>query len=113
MGAKNSAGYKNRNQMFLLSKQQDKSYHRIVGRQWFRNGNATSQVQAGVYGRHGGRRAPQASLFSASTTQYLDIHGWEEISNFTLARILSDREFKMKQVGNNFEVIVTFQYGES
>ena len=47
-----------------------------------------------------------------STTQYLDIHGWEEISNFTLARILSDREFKTKQVDNNFEVIVTFQYGE-
>lgn len=198
MDAKNSAGYKNRNQMFLLSKQQDKSYHRIVGRQWFRNGNATSQVQAGVYGRFGGHRTLQASLFSASTliskpgvklgirgcelsvplvhvaeevlgyvrpvnsvtwnketgrltlvcqdrpnadsmaqprlamvsctsnngplgytlfkkkstTQYLDIHGWEEISNFTLARILSDREFKTKQVDNNFEVIVTFQYGE-
>lgn len=198
MGAKNSAGYKNRNQMFLLSKQQDKSYHRIVGRQWFRDGDAISQIQAGLYGRFGGHRTLQASLFSASTliskpgvklgirgcelsvplvhvveelwqvrpvnsvtwnketgrltlvcqgrpnadsmaqprlamvsctsnngplgyilfkkkstTQYLDIHGWEEISNFTLARILSDREFKMKQVGNNFEVIVTFQYGES
>lgn len=199
MGAKNSAGYKNRNQMFLLSKQQDKSYHRIVGRQWFRDGDAISQIQAGLYGRFGGQRTPQASLFSASTliskpgvklgikgcelsvplvhvaeetlwqvrpansvtwnketgrltlvcqgrpnadstaqprlamvsctsnngplgyilfkkkstTQYLDIHGWEEISNFTLVRILSDREFKMKQVGNNFEVIVTFQYGES
>lgn len=47
-----------------------------------------------------------------SITQYLDIHGWEEISNFTLARILFDREFKVKQVGSTFEVIVTFQYGE-
>lgn len=197
--AKNAAGYRNRMQQFLVTKQQDKMYHRIVGRQWFRNGNATSQVQAGVDGRPGGHYIPQASLFSASTliskpgvklgirgcelsvplvhvaeeefwqvrpvnsvtwnketgrltlvcqgrpnadsmaqprlamvsctsnngplgyillkkkstTQYLDIHGWEEISNFTLARILSDREFKTKQVGNNFEVIVTFQYGES
>lgn len=47
-----------------------------------------------------------------STYAYLDVHGWEEISNFTLARILSNREFKVKQVGSTFEVIVTFQYGE-
>ena len=193
MYAKNAAGYKNRMQQFLVTKQQDKAYHRIVGRQWFRNGNATSQVQAGIDGRFGGHYTPQASLFSASTliskpgvklglrgcelsvplvhvaeveggyvnsvgsvtwnketgrltlacysrpnvdsvaqprlsmvsctsnngplgyillkkkstTQYLDIHGWEEISNFTLAHILSDREFKVKQVGSTFEVIVT------
>lgn len=51
-------------------------------------------------------------LFKKSTYAYLDVHGWEEISNFTLARILSNREFKVKQVGSTFEVIVTFQYGE-
>lgn len=197
--AKNAAGYRNRNQMFLLSKHQDKSYHRIVARQWFRNGDSTSQIIAGSSdGRHSGGDVHQAALFAASTliskpnkklglrgcelsipslhvaldglaasyscnnanwnkdtgrvtlevsvmpkkstkaqprlayvastsnngpigyilfkkkstTQYLDIHGWEEISNFTLARILSDREFKVKQVGSTFEVIVTFQYGE-
>lgn len=196
---KNSSGFKNRNQMFLLSKQQDKSFHRIVARQWFRNGDSTSQITAGGSdGRHSGGDVPQAALFAASTliskpnkklglrgcelsiprlhvafdglaaayscnnanwnkdtgrvtlevsampkkstkaqprlsyvastsnngpigyilfkkkstTQYLDIHGWEEISNFTLARILSDREFKVKQVDSGFEVIVTFQYGE-
>lgn len=196
---KNSSGFKNRNQMFLLSKQQDKSFHRIVARQWFRNGDSTSQITAGGSdGRHSGGDVPQAALFAASTliskpnkklglrgcelsiprlhvvfdglaaayscnnanwnkdtgrvtlevsampkkstkaqprlsyvastsnngpigyilfkkkstTQYLDIHGWEEISNFTLARILSDREFKVKQVDSDFEVIVTFQYGE-
>lgn len=199
MFLKNSSGFKNRNQMFLLSKQQDKSFHRIVARQWFRNGDSTSQITAGGSdGRHSGGDVPQAALFAASTliskpnkklglrgcelsiprlhvafdglaapyscnnvnwnkdtgrvtlevsvmpkkstkaqprlsyvastsnngpigyilfkkkstTQYLDIHGWEEISNFTLARILSDREFKVKQVDSDFEVIVTFQYGE-
>lgn len=197
--AKNAAGYKNRNQMFLLSKQQDKSYHRIVPRQWFRNGDALSQIRLGASGgRRAGGITPQAALFSLatliskpgvklgirgcelsvplvhvveeelgyvrpvnsvtwnketgrltlvcqdrpnadsvaqprlamvsctsnngplgyilfkkkSTYAYLDVHGWEEISNFTLARILSNREFKVKQVGSTFEVIVTFQYGE-
>lgn len=201
MGAKNSAGYNNRNQMFLLSKQQDKSYHRIVGRQWFRNGNATSQILAGAnHGRFSGTVQAQARLFSESTliskpgiklglrgcglalpmlrialeeggvvrtcngvtwnsatgrvtckisepsmngsvaqprlsfvastsnngplgyilfkkkstTQYLDVHGWEEVSNFTLARILSDTSYIERILGaNNFEVVVTFQYGES
>jgi len=197
--AKNTAGYKNRMQQFLVTKQQDKAYHRIVGRQWFRNGNATSQTQAGVDGRPGGYYTPQASLFPASTliskpgvklgirgcelsvplvhvaeeelgsvrpcngvvwnaatgrvtcemsrsprngsvaqprlafvaatsnngplgyilfkkkstTQYLDVHGWEEISNFTLARVLSDISYIERTLGaNNFEVVVTFQYGE-
>lgn len=197
--AKNAAGYRNRNQMFLLSKQQDKSYHRIVPRQWFRNGDALSQIRLGASGgRRVGGITPQAALFSLatliskpgvklgirgcelsvplvhvaeeelgyvrpvnsvtwnketgrltlvcqgrpnadsvaqprlamvsctsnngplgyilfkkkSTYAYLDVHGWEEISNFTLARILSNREFKVKQVGSTFEVIVTFQYGE-
>lgn len=197
--AKNAAGYRNRNQMFLLSKQQDKSYHRIVPRQWFRNGDALSQIRLGASGGRGANgTTPQAALFSLatliskpgvklgirgcelsvplvhvaeeelgyvrevnsvtwnketgrltlvcqdrpnadsvaqprlamvsctsnngplgyilfkkkSTYAYLDVHGWEEISNFTLARILSNREFKVKQVGSTFEVIVTFQYGE-
>lgn len=197
--AKNAAGYRNRNQMFLLSKQQDKSYHRIVPRQWFRNGDALSQIRLGASGGRGADGiTPQAALFSLatliskpgvklgirgcelsvplvhvaeeefgyvrlvnsvtwnketgrltlvckdrpnadsvaqprlamvsctsnngplgyilfkkkSTYAYLDVHGWEEISNFTLARILSNREFKVKQVGSTFEVIVTFQYGE-
>lgn len=197
--AKNAAGYRNRNQMFLLSKQQDKSYHRIVPRQWFRNGDALSQIRLGASGGRGANGiTPQAALFSLatliskpgiklgirgcelsvplihvaegklgyvrsvnsvtwnketgrltlvcqdrpnadsvaqprlamvsctsnngplgyilfkkkSTYAYLDVHGWEEISNFTLARILSNREFKVKQVGSTFEVIVTFQYGE-
>lgn len=197
--AKNAAGYRNRNQMFLLSKQQDKSYHRIVPRQWFRNGDALSQIRLGASGGRGADGiTPQAALFSLatliskpgvklgirgcelsvplvhvaeeefgyvrpvnsvtwnketgrltlvcqdrpnadsvaqprltmvsctsnngplgyilfkkkSTYDYLDVHGWEEISNFTLARILSNREFKVKQVGSTFEVIVTFQYGE-
>lgn len=197
--AKNAAGYRNRNQMFLLSKQQDKSYHRIVPRQWFRNGDALSQIRLGASGGRGvNGTTPQAALFSKatliskpgvklgirgcelsvplvhvaeeelgyvrpvnsvtwnketgrltlvcqdrpnadsvaqprlamvsctsnngplgyilfkkkSTYAYLDVHGWEEISNFTLARILSNREFKVKQVGSTFEVIVTFQYGE-
>lgn len=199
MNARNAAGYKNRNQMFLLSKQQDKSYHRIVPRQWFRNGDALSQIRLGASGGRGADGiTPQAALFSLatliskpgvklgirgcelsvplvhvakktdgyvgpvnsvtwnketgrltlvcqdepnadsvaqprlamvsctsnngplgyilfkkkSTYAYLDVHGWEEISNFTLARILSNREFKVKQVGSTFEVIVTFQYGE-
>lgn len=198
-GAKNAAGYRNRNQMFLLSKQQDKSYHRIVPRQWFRNGDALSQIRLGASGGRGANgTTPQAALFSKatliskpgvklgirgcelsvpsvrvaeeelgyvrkvnsvtwnkdtgrltlvcqdrpnadsvaqprlamvsctsnngplgyilfkkkSTYAYLDVHGWEEISNFTLARILSNREFRVKQVGSTFEVIVTFQYGE-
>lgn len=185
--------------MFLLSKQQDKSYHRIVPRQWFRNGDALSQIRLGASGGRGANgTTPQAALFSLatliskpgvklgirgcelsvplvhvaeeengyvrpvnsvtwnketgrltlvcqdrpnadsvaqprlamvsctsnngplgyilfkkkSTYDYLDVHGWEEISNFTLARILSNREFKVKQVGSTFEVIVTFQYGE-
>lgn len=55
--AKNSAGYKNRNQLYLLTKTQDKSYHRIVGRQWFRDGNATSQIAEG--------REGQAKLYTA------------------------------------------------
>lgn len=197
--AKNAAGYRNRNQMFLLSKQQDKSYHRIVPRQWFRNGDALSQIRLGASGGRGADGiTPQAALFSLatliskpgvklgirgcelsvplvhvaeeelgyvrpvnsvtwnketgrltlvcqdrpnadsvaqprlamvsctsnngplgyilfkkkSTYAYLDVHGWEEISNFTLARIISNREFKVKQVGSTFEVIVTFQYGE-
>lgn len=187
--AKNSAAYQNRNQLFLLTKTQDKSYHRIVGRQWFRDGDATSQI---YYGRKG-----QASLYTAdmlitkpgkvvgirgcelsiprlklataivgvitaasvswnaktgritfmsyaevdtgsnsqplmsmvaqtsnngpigyilfkkkSTTQYLDVHGWEEVSNFTLARVLIDNNFTVKQSGSQFAVTVVFKYGE-
>lgn len=188
--AKNSAGYKNRNQLYLLTKTQDKSYHRIVGRQWFRDGNATSQIaegregQAKLYtadmlitkpGRVVGVRGCELSvpllklaeeklgyvisaisvswndktgritfttgsevntgsssqprmpmvaqtsnngpigyiLFKKkSTTQYLDVHGWEEVSNFTLARVLIDTNFVVKQLGSQFAVTVVFQYGE-
>lgn len=186
---KNSAGYKNRNQLYLLTKTQDKSYHRIVGRQWFRDGNATSQIAEGqegqaklytadmlitkpgkVVGIRGcelsvpllklaeklGRVRPASSvswndktgritftterevntgsssqprmsmvaqtsnngpigyiLFKKkSTTQYLDVHGWEEVSNFTLARVLIDTNFVVKQLGSQFAVTVVFQYGE-
>lgn len=197
---KNSSGFKNRNQMFLLSKQQDKSFHRIVARQWFRNGDATSQITAGgSYGRHNRGDVSQASLFAASiliskpnqklglrgcelsiprlhvafddlgavyscnsvnwnkdtgrvtlevsampmnstkaqprlafvastsnngpigyilfkkksTTEYLDIRGWEEISNFALARVLSDSSYMERFLSNDrFEVVVKFQYGD-
>lgn len=47
-----------------------------------------------------------------STTQYLDVHGWEEVSNFTLARVLIDTNFVVKQLGSQFAVTVVFQYGE-
>ena len=47
-----------------------------------------------------------------SITQYLDVHGWEEVSNFTLARVLIDTNFVVKQLGSQFAVTVVFQYGE-
>lgn len=187
---KNIAGYVNRNQLFLLTKTQDKRYHRIVGRQWFRDGNAVSQIAQGrdgqaklytadmlitkpgkVVGIRGcelsvpllklaeedtGNVRPASSvswnkktgritfttggevnersmsqprmpmvaqtsnngplgyiLFKKkSTTQYLDVHGWEEVSNFTLARVLIDTNFTVKQLGSQFAVTVVFQYGE-
>ena len=186
---KNAAGYSGRNLMYLLSKVDDKVFHRIVGRQWFRDGNATSQIQKG--------REGQAQLFSAdtliskpgvklgimgcsidvpklrlypleagqwgtsskvdtnpatgrisfenglalgqrvfnpglntsssttsyaivgyilykkkSTTQYLDVHGWQEVSNFALARYLGDRDFMYKQIGDRYMLTVKFSYGE-
>lgn len=186
---KNAAGYSGRNLMYLLSKVDDKVFHRIVGRQWFRDGNATSQIQKG--------RKGQAQLFSAdtliskpgvklgimgcsidvpklrlypleagkwgtsskvdtnpatgrisfengvplgqrvfnpglnisystnsyaivgyilykkkSTTQYLDVHGWQEVSNFALARYLGDRDFMYKQIGDRYMLTVKFSYGE-
>lgn len=186
---KNAAGYSGRNLMYLLSKVDDKVFHRIVGRQWFRDGNATSQIQKG--------RKGQAQLFSAgtliskpgvklgimgcsidvpklrlypleagrwgtsskvdtnpatgrisfengsalgqrvfnpglntsystnsyaivgyilykkkSTTQYLDVHGWQEVSNFALARYLGDRDFMYKQIGDRYVLTVKFSYGE-
>ena len=187
---KNIAGYFNRNQLFLLTKTQDKRYHRIVGRQWFRDGSAVSQIaqgrdgQAKLYtadmlitkpGKVVGIRGcellvpllklaeeevgcvrpansvswnkktgritfttedevnarsmsqPRMSMRAQtsnngplgyilfkkkSTTQYLDVHGWEEVSNFTLARVLIDTNFTVKQLGSQFAVTVVFQYGE-
>jgi hypothetical protein len=202
--AKNSGGFNTKMNEWLVSQAQNKSYHRIVARNWFYNGNATQQIQAGtgVFRNSGmaslmpsdtliskpgkalglrnvglkipkslrfllvevwkfykltsfinnievetnnktGRiqftvtefsnvadsraRSPKESFMrcqsqigpvgyilykKASTTEYLDIRGWKEVSNFALARTLSDDEAKVKSIGNVEIVVIKFKYGE-
>lgn len=202
--AKNSGGFVTKMNEWLISQSQNKAYHRIVARNWFYNGNATRQIQAGteVIRKSGmaslmpsdtliskpgkalglrnvglvipkslrfllaeewrfyrltslnanievdvnnktGRikftvsefsnvadsraRSPKESCMrcqsqigpvgyilykKASTTEYLDVRGWKEVSNFALARSLSDNEIKVKSSGGVEIVVMKFKYGE-
>ena len=202
--AKNSGGFNTKMNEWLVSQAQNKSYHRIVARNWFYNGNATQQIQAGTEGfrdfgmaslmpsdtliskpgkalglRNVGLKIPKSLRFllvevwkfykltsfndnievetnnktgriqftvtefsnvadshsrspkesfmrcqsqigpvgyilykKASTTEYLDVRGWKEVSNFALARTLSDDEAKVKSIGNVEIVVIKFKYGE-
>lgn len=201
--AKNSGGFVTKMNEWLISQSQNKAYHRIVARNWFYNGNATKQIQAGTESRNSGMaslmpsdtliskpgkalglrnvglvipkslrfllaeewrfyrltslnanieidvnnktgrikftvsefsnvadssaRSPQESFMrcqsqigpvgyilykKASTTEYLDVRGWKEVSNFALARSLSDNEIKVKSSGGVEIVVMKFKYGE-
>lgn len=204
VSAKNSGGFVTKMNEWLISQSQNKAYHRIVARNWFYNGNATRQIQAGteVFRNSGmaslmpsdtliskpgkalglrnvglvipkslrfllaeewqfyrltslnanievdvnnktGRikftvsefsnvadsraRSPKESSMrcqsqigpvgyilykKASTTEYLDVRGWKEVSNFALARSLSDNEIKVKSSGGVEIVVMKFKYGE-
>ena len=204
VSAKNSGGFVTKMNEWLISQSQNKAYHRIVARNWFYNGNATRQIQAGteVFRNSGmaslmpsdtliskpgkalglrnvglvipkslrfllakewrffrltpinanievdvnnktGRikftvsefsnvadsraRSPKESFMrcqsqigpvgyilykKASTTEYLDVRGWKEVSNFALARSLSDNEIKVKSSGGVEIVVMKFKYGE-
>lgn len=204
VSAKNSGGFVTKMNEWLISQSQNKAYHRIVARNWFYNGNATQQIQAGteVFRNSGmaslmpsdtliskpgkalglrnvglvipkslrfllaeewrfyrltslnanievdvnnktGRikftvsefndvadsraRSPKESSMrcqsqigpvgyilykKASTTEYLDVRGWKEVSNFALARSLSDNEIKVKSSGGVEIVVMKFKYGE-
>lgn len=204
VSAKNSGGFVTKMNEWLISQSQNKAYHRIVARNWFYNGNATQQIQAGteVFRNSGmaslmpsdtliskpgkalglrnvglvipkslrfllaeewrfyrltslnanievdvnnktGRikftvsefsnvadsraRSPKESFMrcqsqigpvgyilykKASTTEYLDVRGWKEVSNFALARSLSDNEIKVKSSGGVEIVVMKFKYGE-
>ena len=202
--AKNSGGFVTKMNEWLISQSQNKAYHRIVARNWFYNGNATRQIQAGTevlrnsgmaslmpsdtliskpgkalglrnvglvipkslrfllaeewrfyrltslnanievdVNNKTGRikftvsefsnvadsraRSPKESFMrcqsqigpvgyilykKASTTEYLDVRGWKEVSNFALARSLSDNEIKVKSSGGVEIVVMKFKYGE-
>lgn len=202
--AKNSGGFVTKMNEWLISQSQNKAYHRIVARNWFYNGNATQQIQAGTevlrnsgmaslmpsdtliskpgkalglrnvglvipkslrfllaeewrfyrltslnanievdVNNKTGRikftvsefsnvadsraRSPKESFMrcqsqigpvgyilykKASTTEYLDVRGWKEVSNFALARSLSDNEIKVKSSGGVEIVVMKFKYGE-
>lgn len=201
--AKNSGGFVTKMNEWLISQSQNKAYHRIVARNWFYNGNATQQIQAGKVLRNSGMaslmpsdtliskpgkalglrnvglvipkslrfllaeewkfyrltslnanievdvnnktgrikftvsefsnvadsraRSPKESFMrcqsqigpvgyilykKASTTEYLDVRGWKEVSNFALARSLSDNEIKVKSSGGVEIVVMKFKYGE-
>ena len=202
--AKNSDGFVTKMNEWLISQSQNKAYHRIVARNWFYNGNATQQIQAGTevlrnsgmaslmpsdtliskpgkalglrnvglvipkslrfllaeewrfyrltslnanievdVNNKTGRikftvskfsnvadsraRSPKESFMrcqsqigpvgyilykKASTTEYLDVRGWKEVSNFALARSLSDNEIKVKSSGGVEIVVMKFKYGE-
>lgn len=201
--AKNSGGFVTKMNEWLISQSQNKAYHRIVARNWFYNGNATQQIQAGTESRNSGMaslmpsdtliskpgkalglrnvglvipkslrfllaeewrfyrltslnanieidvnnktgrikftvsefsnvadsraRSPKESFMrcqsqigpvgyilykKASTTEYLDVRGWKEVSNFALARSLSDNEIKVKSSGGVEIVVMKFKYGE-
>lgn len=202
--AKNSGGFVTKMNEWLISQSQNKAYHRIVARNWFYNGNATRQIQAGTEAfRNSGMASlmPSDTLISkpgkalglrnvglvipkslrfllaeewkfyrlnfpnanievdvnnktgrikftvsefsnvadsrarspketsmrcqsqigpvgyilykkASTTEYLDVRGWKEVSNFALARSLSDNEIKVKSSGGVEIVVMKFKYGE-
>lgn len=204
VSAKNSGGFVTKMNEWLISQSQNKTYHRIVARNWFYNGNATQQIQAGtevlrnpgmaslmpsdtliskpgkalglrnvglvipkslrfllvevwkfykltsfnnnievetnnktgriqftvtefsnvadshsrspkeVYARCQSQIGPVGYILykKASTTEYLDIRGWKEVSNFALARTLSDDEAKVKSIGNVEIVVIKFKYGE-
>lgn len=204
VSAKNSGGFVTKMNEWLISQSQNKAYHRIVARNWFYNGNATQQIQAGTeVSRNSGMaslmpsdtliskpgkalglrnvglvipkslrfllaeewkfyrltslnanievdvnnktgrikftvsefsnvadsraRSPKESFMrcqsqigpvgyilykKASTTEYLDVRGWKEVSNFALARSLSDNEIKVKSSGGVEIVVMKFKYGE-
>lgn len=204
VSAKNSGGFLTKMNEWLISQSQNKAYHRIVARNWFYNGNATQQIQAGTevlrnsgmaslmpsdtliskpgkalglrnvglvipkslrfllaeewrfykltflnanievdVNNKTGRikftvsefsnvaesraRSPKESFMrcqsqigpvgyilykKASTTEYLDVRGWKEVSNFALARSLSDNEIKVKSSGGVEIVVMKFKYGE-
>lgn len=204
VSAKNSGGFVTKMNEWLISQSQNKTYHRIVARNWFYNGNATQQIQAGTevlrnpgmaslmpsdtliskpgkalglrnvglvipkslrfllaeewkfykltslnanievdVNNKTGRikftvsefsnvadsraRSPKESFMrcqsqigpvgyilykKASTTEYLDVRGWKEVSNFALARSLSDNEIKVKSSGGVEIVVMKFKYGE-
>lgn len=204
VSAKNSGGFVTKMNEWLISQSQNKAYHRIVARNWFYNGNATQQIQAGTevlrnsgmaslmpsdtliskpgkalglrnvglvipkslrfllveewrfyrltslnanievdVNNKTGRikftvsefsnvadsraRSPKESFMrcqsqigpvgyilykKASTTEYLDVRGWKEVSNFALARSLSDNEIKVKSSGGVEIVVMKFKYGE-
>lgn len=204
VSAKNSGGFVTKMNEWLISQSQNKTYHRIVARNWFYNGNATQQIQAGTevlrnsgmaslmpsdtliskpgkalglrnvglvipkslrfllveewkfykltslnanievdVNNKTGRikftvsefsnvvdsraRSPKESCMrcqsqigpvgyilykKASTTEYLDVRGWKEVSNFALARSLSDNEIKVKSSGGVEIVVMKFKYGE-
>lgn len=204
VSAKNSGGFVTKMNEWLISQSQNKAYHRIVARNWFYNGNATQQIQAGTevlrnsgmaslmpsdtliskpgkalglrnvglvipkslrfllveewkfyrlpslnanievdVNNKTGRikftvsefsnvadpraRSPKESFMrcqsqigpvgyilykKASTTEYLDVRGWKEVSNFALARSLSDNEIKVKLSGGVEIVVMKFKYGE-
>lgn len=204
VSAKNYDGFVTKMNEWLISQSQNKTYHRIVARNWFYNGNATQQIQAGTeVSRNPGMaslmpsdtliskpgkalglrnvglvipkslrfllaeewkfykltslnanlevdvnnktgrikftvsefsnvadscaRSPKESFMrcqsqigpvgyilykKASTTEYLDVRGWKEVSNFALARSLSDNEIKVKSSGGVEIVVMKFKYGE-